>query len=599
MKLFKKHLIPLVILCMLMSGIAACDDPVSPTEQTSILSPLPSPTPTAFVPPTLTPPNFRAWPTPIPSPVPTPLPTLVAQAQKVVAQQEGIPADQLNYTWVEILLHPVTGEELSSISFRSKLDRTLYRVHADSTGHLVYPPDYSEQAIALVAEQTGIPAERLSVVETGSFVYPITRQFEWYAQVAESEDEEGRKVCFDLVGNPVDIDELRDAESAALQAECPKISSSLCTDLLYGPAKDMHYVQIFMPDEPDVDRVLHQVGVADYEYDSGGRRVSTWLSKEQIFELSALDAVRNINRDQPGKMTPLDDDNRLRFTFEEVGGDVTLKVWTEIWYLCPTNPVVAELVSPGPQQLEIVIEGIFLLPGCTSRLGGPATWQVDLGQMSGSYDLTFVYEDWSDRYQLTVSPERITLEPEGEEFFLWPQYQTWLHLPPDTVWFVIQARMKGPGRVDLTPTRSTYESEVKQFVADLESLGAEPFSPQPGFYSNRWIAPPWPDWWQGEDIQVRLDESRFYVLNESEISYYCLWQYCGRWSGVLKASGLPSTTGPESTYTYSIYHFKWPKIAYYHYDGSDEQLRQLIQRYSSTITVMTYTWDGEFLYFGE
>lgn len=244
-------------------------------------------------------------------------------------------------------------------------------------------------------------------------------------------------------------------------------------------------------------------------------------------------------------------DSNLFLAFEETGGRITLKVWTEKFYGCCNFQVDAELSYPGRQQIEIAIRGVYRPKVCLTEMG-PATWKVSLGRLDGAYELAFIYKGLRDRYRLTASSVSITLEPD-EVQFTWPKYEMWLRLPPEAIWFVARARTVDPEGKTVYLDRSSYQAEVERFFAALEGLGAEPFVPPEGVYSNRWFVPPWSNWWQSDSGYIRIP------INAR-----------------------------------SFHEFKWPDIRYYRYAGAPERLKELVQNHSSAAAWITgYTWEGE------
>jgi hypothetical protein len=235
---------------------------------------------------------------------------------------------------------------------------------------------------------------------------------------------------------------------------------------------------------------------------------------------------------------PVPLESNLFLSFEESGGDLALKMWTERIYPCYNYRVVADLIAPGP-AIKINIEGIYQ-PGLCGLALGPARQEVKLGQLDGAHNLVFIYQGLRDRYRLAVSSERITLTPKRVGFTR-PIYETWLRLPQDAVWIVAGARMVTVERTPTVPDRAVYTAEAERFFSRLEEMGAERFNPQEGIYSSIWFAPPWSGW-------SREDRG---------------------------------------------YPFKQPDIRYYHYSGSATQLQELVENYpSEAVWIAAYTWRG-------
>ena len=549
MSIAKTRSVQYILIIVVMGWLTACNGTQLLREQ-SPLSPLPSPTHPAadLIPPTPTPTSttssgLREWPTP----TPTPLPPQAERARQFVAEQEGIPADQLHLHWESTILRPSTGEELWAGRILDTASGHYYEVSVDASGHAAYLPDFSDQAVALIAEQEGIPAEELIVANTVNAIFQFSHQFVWRAKIIANGD--FYEVNFNLDGNPVDITAIERAEELARETQCPKLEIALCQTLLRSSSDDTQHVRIFLREEADPGIVVRRIGEAGYEYHRDGQVVYAQLPKYLILELTALDAVHQIISHWVARTVPLD--SNLFFAFEEAGGQITLKVWTEKIYGCCNYEIDAELLHPNPREFEVMVKGIYRPAECLTTTG-PATWEVNLGELDKVYDLVFIYEDLRSHHRLTISPESIVVKTEETEFTQ-PKYETWLRLPPDAIWFVAQARAVYPEGTSATVERSTYEADVERFFADLEKLSVEPFVPQEGIYSNRWFVPPWSGWWQseGEYILIPIDE-------------------------------------------HSFYHFKWPDIRYYHYSGPAEPIRELIQGYSSAIvSIAGYTWEGE------
>ena len=562
----KPRFVQSIFFLVLIASVLSCRTGLSPstssTSWQSLLSPLPTPTryvppptPTPFVPtptptlgtvPTLTPPKLREWPTP----TPTPLPFQAERARQFVVECEGIPADQLFVHRENVVIRPSTGEELWIGRILDTDSGHYFEVWVDSVGRVDRLPDFSEQAAAQIAERENIPSEQLVVVNSVNAVFPLTRQLVWRAKIIDSKGTAFFEANFDLDGNPVDVEAIQAAEESARQTQCHKLDDGLCLVLLKKSPQEMQDVSIWLYTEAYVDVVTSRIADSGYEHRQSGQSVYARLPKQFILELATLDAVRFIGADWPAKTVPLD--SNLFFAFEEAGGEVALKVRTEKIYGCCNFEIDAEFSQPSQERLEIAISGIYHPEICLTVLG-PATLEVNLGALDGKYELDFTYEKLKDHHRLTVSPEHIALRP-GNVAFTWSQYERWLRLPPDTVWFVTEAPIVDRSGTPVAVDRLAYDLTAEAFFAAVEDLGAEPFTPIEGVYSNRRFIPPWPSWSQPHKgyTQIPIDDRSFHS-------------------------------------------FKWPHIRYYHYTGPITRLAELLREYYTEVFWVTgYTWDGKY-----
>jgi hypothetical protein len=407
------------ILLLLVAGCGGAALPTpyrSPLPTALPLSPLPTPTA----------PALRAWPTM----TPTPLPVQAERARQFVVAQEGVPAEQLLLRDGSIALHPATGEELWIGTFNAHPSGRAYQVMVNAAGQASYPPDFSAQAIAAIAAETGIAADQLSVVSQYYITFPFTRKAIWLATIVDMKGGLIKKgIGIDLSGNPVDFAPLQTAEENARRAACPKLDAILCSFVLSAALEDMHDIQILLRQGADPGSVLALIESAGYAYrrDDFGMYYIT-LPKRLLLDLTALPAVASVMADYPAKTGPLD--SNLLFGFQDAAGQVTLKVRTEKEYGCSNFTVDAELrllEQSDTKRHEVVVWGIYRPRGCQTAMG-PATWEVYLGPLGGRYELGFVYEDLRDDYILLVTPDRIMVEAVTQQFTR-PEVSVWGRQP--------------------------------------------------------------------------------------------------------------------------------------------------------------------------
>lgn len=458
-----------------------------------------------------------------------------------------MPASRLHLTMPSTVIHPSTGEELW-VDRLLDVDSGRYcHVSVDESGQATHLPDWSERAVALIAEEEGISAEQLIVGNAIQVIYPFSHQLVWRAKLSERRGYGTFAVDLDLCGYPVDIEAVQAAEQEAHRAQCPKLQDALCYALLHMSPDAVEDVEIATREGLDPKELVAHLDRAGYEARQGRPFVYARLPKSVILDLVALDMVAWIDRGPHDGTVPLD--SNLSFAFEEMSGQITLKMRTMKEYGCSNFPIEAALSRPESRKLELVIEGVHW-PIICKESQGPARLEVNLGYLNGVYELAFAYEGLRDRYQMGVSPERIALEP-VETTFTWPEYDVWLRLPPDTVWFVTRARTVHAGGTPVVLDRSTYQAQVGAFFADVEKLGAVRFVPEEGVYSNRGFISPWPSWWgsRGGYTEIHRDDRSFHSL-------------------------------------------EWPEIRYYRYAGTNESIRELVEAHrSNTLGIVACTWE--------
>lgn len=379
-------------------------------------SPLPTPLPTFAPIPALTPtPSpLRIWPTATPLPVRP----QVEVAQQFVATQQGIPVDQLYLSFAYTVVCPSNGEELELLRLGDKRDGVYYYVLVDQTDRAAYAPDFSEQAIALVARREGITADNLLIVNKLYTALPFVRQAVQRFIIINTTSSRAPEyaIDFDLEGSPVEFKMLQVADKSARDAQCPKLDDSLCLDLVNASPDDEREVNITLIDGANLDAVTQRIKQAGYQYRYEQSMIRTRLPKYFVLELTQLEMVRRIFRGYADfRIESLA--SNVFFAIEAAGDQVVLTLRTEKIYGCNNYTLDLDALKPDAQRIEIGIKGIRMTSYCSDEMG-PAKANLDLGRLSGEYDLVFVYqpENLLDQYRLNVVLPTINIEPISPRF---------------------------------------------------------------------------------------------------------------------------------------------------------------------------------------
>lgn len=499
-------------------------------------------------PPTLTPPALVVFGTP----TPTPLPEQAQLARQFVATQKNISLETVLFEWNAPVVHPHTGETLWVSNLRDMNTGKQYFVSIDAQSQVSFLPDLSSQGLASVSERENIPIEQLTIVNRAFSVFQFTKQVVWQAKIDDTLGHQTYGITLNLAGEPVDLPALKLAEETATQAQCQKLDQGLCASLLDKPFDYPVFVHILLKENADPTPLLQQLG-DQYEYIPEYRHLTAELTKQEVFDLAPMPEIHQI---WWGIVTHFPLDKHLLLAFEEVSGQLSLKLQTREEYGCANMLINSELATPVTQKIEILIHGVDQDgEGCLASMA-PAIQTLSLGVLNGTYELTLTYENFQDSYWLTVTPEIVALEPITQSF-TWGQYPSWLRLPPDTIWLYVFAQEQNIERTPIAPDQVSYNALVAEFFTKIEQLGAEPFVPTPGIYSNANFVFPWPEWWSSlnERTVIPIDYHSFHLL-------------------------------------------KWPVVRYFYFRGDLQQVNTFVQTFNTTHEIATgwgRTWNGAFI----
>lgn len=540
-------LLSLVILWMGLGLFACANEQNEPTPTIPVITPTYPPLSTV-PPPTLTPPALIVFGTP----TPTPLPEQTQLARQFIATQKNISLDTVFFEWNGIVVHPKTGENLWVGYFQNMTTGEKYFISIDAQNHTDFLPDLSSQGIARVSEQENIPVEQLTVINSAFSVFQFTKQVIWQAKVDDTLGHQTYGVTLNLAGEPVDLTAIKMAEETATQAQCQKLDQGLCASLLDKPFDYPVFVHIILEGDADPDPLLQQLG-NQYEYIPESRHLTAQLTKQELFDLAPMPEIHQI---WSGIVTHFPLDKHLLLAFEEVGGQLSLKLQTSEEYGCANMLIDGELASPVTLKIEFLIHGVYRDGEECPEGMAPAIQTLVLGPLNGTYELTLTYENLQDRYWLTVTPEIISLEPVAQSF-TWGEYTSWRRLPPDTLWLYLFAQEQNIERTPIAPDQVTYDALVTEFFTQIEQMGAKPFVPTPGIYSNANFISPWPEWWSSlnERTVIPIDYHSFHLL-------------------------------------------KWPVVRYFHFRGDLQQVNTFVQSFNATHEIATSwgrTWNGVFI----
>jgi hypothetical protein len=227
--------------------------------------------------------------------------------------------------------------------------------------------------------------------------------------------------------------------------------------------------------------------------------------------------------------TPLD--STIYFSVQELNGHITLKLRTEKIYSHYNNEIHTVLDTTTPRGITITIHGIDEChPGVCLPAEGPATSEIDLGRMSGDYDMTFQYAHQTQVYRLMVSATAIVFVPTNHSSFVEPTHVQWKRLPENAMWFVLHNVGVSTAGGDVQPLeRAVYEQLSTAFFRDIEQFDVEQFHPAEGHYTNYLFVSPWESWHEtvGDRVKIPLEEEGAWLeFRSPHIRYYT---YTGDW----------------------------------------------------------------------
>lgn len=549
-------------------GLAAPDGQTSPlpTAGRGVVSPVETPTntptltPTATspVPPTTEPPSgLLAWPTPTPTAYPAPVQAAIDLliGDQVLGVTDPEPSVRL------LVDDPITGEEVILVRLSDPATGTGYWLRSDSEGESALLPDWSESALAKVAEAEELAVADLEMAYAFYIPFPFTRQIVWAGQVAHSTGTQ-YSITLDLDGEEVDQEAVSEAEAAAQTAYCGAIEPALCLEILNGEPGAASNVALELEDEADPEPIstfLEEDGVI-FEVDES--EFTFRMENDTLRELAQLEGIDSIRKVFPDELRPLD--TNLIIGLVEASGSLSLTVESQKLY-----PLLTYGVQLSLEQIEVTrtqsitlvaqIEGIFA-PSSGPDSQAPAQARVALGNLSGRYNLALTYIDPEqeldllDSYVLIVSDGRAVIRS-GETAFSWAKYPTWLRLPSNALWFVVQARATDAAGVAFDPDPDEFAEKVDAFYADVAGLRARELQLAEGVYTTNLFIPPWPTWQipDGEYVRVPVNESQSYL-------------------------------------------FRWPDIRYFTYSGTQSALEAVITEHcADEVAIVGYTAQGDVL----
>jgi hypothetical protein len=193
-------------------------------------------------------------------------------------------------------------------------------------------------------------------------------------------------------------------------------------------------------------------------------------------------------------------DGSILFSVEELDSQISLKLETEEIYAHYNNDIETTLDMSSEGIIKITIKGIIL---CSMRFfngsptecltaEGPARNNINLGILSGEYELVFEYGSQVQTYHLTVTDTDLVLIPEEQSAFIKPTYLEWKRLAERSMWFVVYNRWSHNNRGEWRPMeRSMFERLSATFFQDMEEYDVKQFLPSEGHYTNYLFASPW------------------------------------------------------------------------------------------------------------
>ncbi len=531
---------------------------VSPVE-TPTATPSPTPTATSPVPPTAEPPTgLQAWPTPTPTAYPLP----VQAAMDALTGDAALGVTKAEPSARLLVDDPVSGGELTVVRLLDPSAGDTYWLQVDSDGVASLLPDFSEAAVSLVAASKKVDVADLQLFHSLYVPFPFTRQILWIGQLIDKKDGSQLSTALDLAGEEVDQTGASETEAAAIQDYCGAIDVSLCLEMLYAPDGSHTFAALVLEEEADPAPIINFLDEWQVEYRQDEEVFYFRMANEDLRALAQLENIETIQKDYPDEMRPLD--TNLILGLIEESGALSLTLESQQPYPLLNYRVEALLQAVEVTQTQSItllaqIGGIFA-PAAGPASLSPAQGRLALGDLSGRYNLTLVYTDTersldlSDNYALIISDGRAVIRP-GELSFSWPKYATWLRLPANALWFVVQARSTDGEGTAYATERDDFTAKSDAFYADVAGLRARSLSLAEGIYTNNLFVPPWATWQipDGELVRVPVSESQSYL-------------------------------------------FKWPDIRYFTYTGTLRSIEGLIREHCvEEVAILVYTADGAIL----
>lgn len=498
---------------------------VSPLD-TPTSTPSPTPTATLPVPPTAEPSGaLQAWPTPTPTPF---APPVQAAIDLLVGDRT------LNVTnpepFVRVLVDdPSTGQELTVVRLRDAATGTDYWVRAESEGDAALLPDFSPQALALVAAAEKVAESDLNLFQSFYAPFPFTRQLLWVGRVFNTKSGAQIPIALDLTGAEVDLAEAEAGEAEAVSEFCGALDVTLCVEILYAPEDASSNAVLVLEEDIDPEPIVSFLDEQQVTYEKDEDSFYFRMQNSTLRELARLKNIDKLQKDFPDEVRPLD--TNLIIGLVEQSGQISLTLESQKAYPLLTFRVetsLEQVVVTQTQGITLLahIDGIFAPATGPSALA-PAAGLIALGNLNGRYNLAFAYTDASreldllDKYLLIVSDGRAVIRA-SETSFTWPKYTTWLRLPQNAVWFVAQARSADAEGTAIDAAPDTFAAKAQAFYEEIAGLRAQPLSLAEGIYTNRLFIPPWPTWQipDGDFVRVPLSENHSYLFKWPDIRYF-------------------------------------------------------------------------------
>lgn len=495
----------------------------------------PTPTPTSPIPPTLTPPpDLEAWPTPTPTPYPDP----VEAALSLVAEEHEVDREGLQVETRLTAVDPTDGRAFTAVQVRIVETNQRLWLRGEADGQAAFLPDFTQAALALVAEQEDAKLDDLVLSSAGYAPYPFLQQVIWVGSVFDRNTGQQHFLAFDLAGEPVDLTELSDAESEAKTETCGAVEARFCPQLFLVPADEPIHARAVLTDSAYITSTVTLLEEADADYQVEELDVYLAAPRDVILDLAHQEGVGLIREHTPDEMAPLD--TNLILGLREDPEQMWLTLESQKSYFLANYRIVASLERvevTTTQAITLVgtIEGIFT-PASGMPRSQPALGELPLGEVSGRYDLVLRYispdetVDLEDRYLFIVSDRRVVLRPSANHF-TWPRYVTWLRLPADAIWFVVQARSADAEGQPFAVDPDVFAEKAAAFYADVAELGAEPLTLTEGVYVNQGFIPPWSTWQipDGDRVRVPVTPEKSLRFRLPDIRYF---RYEGELAGV-------------------------------------------------------------------
>ena len=496
---------------------------VSPV-QTPTSIPTPTPTATSPVPPTTEPPSaLLAWPTPTPYPAP------VQAAIDLLTGDSSLGVSAPEFSARLLVDDPVTGEELTLVRLSDPATGTGYWLSMDSEGVSALLPDWGEDAVAKVAESGKLKPADFKLVNSFYIPFPFTRQIVWAGQIEYTTGIQ-YSIALDLAGDEMDQETLSIAEATAQTDYCGKIEAPFCLEIFDADPSAASDAVLGMEDGADsklAKAFLEENETVFVEKENG--ELAFRMGNDALRELAQIEGVDFIQKGYPDELRPLD--TNLIIGLVEQSGVLSLTVESQKLYPLLTYQVQLTLEKvevTGTQGITLLtqIEGI-LAPANGPTSLTPAQTQVALGKLSGRFNLALAYTDpdreldLQDNYVLIVSDGRAVIRA-GETTFSWAKYPTWLRLPANALWFVVQARAADASGVAYATDADEFADKAEAFYAEVAGLRARELQLAEGIYTNSLFIPPWTTWQipDGEQVRIPVNENQAYLFRWPDIRYF-------------------------------------------------------------------------------